>query len=355
MKTLDSFDASNKKPKILIVDDSKSNREVLVEILSDIYETTEAKDGTEAISRMLSAVEKPHLVLLDVMMPIMDGFQVLEFMKSTPDLSKIPVILATASKDERKGLALGAVDYISKPFDPDVARLRIKHQIQLVMYRENLENMVMQKTNELLDTKQLFLDSMAQLIEYRSLESGDHVKSTRELAKILLIGLIKHGVYEDEIRKIDNSLFLRAVTLHDIGKIGVPDNILLKPGPLDEDEMTLMKTHTVTGSEIIRQLMVDGSDYYLQYCYEICRYHHEWWDGSGYPDNLSGTEIPLIARIVAVVDVYDALVSERCYKKRISHEKAVAIIGEGAGTQFDPVIVDVLLKEEAELANTNPC
>jgi putative two-component system response regulator len=337
------------KANILVVDDGEENRVILQAILSDKYNVTTAGDGTEAIELMLRTPKKPCLVLLDVMMPEMDGFQVIQYMKSTPSLSEIPIILITAASDaEVKGLALGAVDYFSKPFQNEIIRLRVAHQVKLVRYRKNMEEMVNRKTVELLDTKQQFLDTMAQLIEHRSMESGGHVHRTRELARILLEGLIKHGMYGDDAAKIDQDLFFRAVPLHDIGKISVPDNILLKPAKLTAEEFETMKLHTTTGSDVIRSMMVAANDNYLQYCYEICRHHHERWDGNGYPDKISGHDIPLTARIVSVIDVYDALVSERCYKKAISHNKAINIIKQGAGTQFDPLIVEALLLEQAK-------
>lgn len=338
------------KAKVLVVDDAKANRELLAKILSDIYEVEMAENGITAISKMLNSVNKPQLVLLDVIMPEMDGFQVMEFMKTLPDLKKIPIILTTASNQEKRGLSLGAVDYISKPYNVDVVLLRIKHQIELIECRQNLEGLVKQKADELLNSKQLFLNIMAQLIEHRSLESGDHVNRTRESARLLLASLIKYGAYKKEILKIDKDLFLMAVPLHDIGKVSVPDSILLKEGSLNSEEMEIMKAHSVTGAEVICQLKAAGSDYYLEYCHDICRYHHERWDGTGYPDKLADLNIPLTARIVAVVDVYDALVSKRCYKDKISHKKAMLIIKEGAGKQFDPIIAGVMLKEQEEFA-----
>ena len=339
----------NKKAKILILDDLETNRIILNEILSGLFEVEQADNGMEAISLMLNAIEKPKLLLLDVMMPGMDGFQVMDLMKATPQLQKIPIILITAVDAEKKGLIAGAVDYISKPFDPDIVKLRVLNQVELAMYRESLESLVEQKANELLNTKQLFMDAMANLIEYRSLESGSHVNRTRELAKILFIRLMKDGGYTDEVSQINFDIFLRAVPLHDIGKIGIPDNILLKPGKLTPDEFEIIKTHTTIGAEAIASIMTNNDDMYMKYCYDICRYHHERWDGNGYPDGLFGRGIPLIARIVAVIDVYDALVSERCYKKALPHEEAMSIIQQSSGSHLDPYIVKVLESSRNEL------
>jgi len=338
------------RPRILIVDDIKTNRAMLVEVLSDLYDIMEAEDGAMAVSKMLGAVDKPHLVLLDVVMPIMDGFAVMEFMKSTPSLSEIPVILTTSSHEEERGLAFGAVDFVRKPVNPNVLRLRVQHQIELIQYRQDTDGKIRDHAKNFLNVKQNFVNIMAQLIESRHLESGDHVNRTRDLADLLFKSLIKHGVYADELIKIDHDLFLRAVPLHDIGKISVPDHVLLKPGRLSPDEMQQMKKHTITGSGVFSQLKNSGNDKYTEYCHDICRYHHEWWDGNGYPDGLTAGDIPLLARIVAVVDVYDALVSERSYKEKISHEDAMAIIKDSSNTQFDPFIVEVMAIEERNFA-----
>ena len=241
----------------------------------------------------------------------------------------------------------GAMDYISKPFEPEIVRLRVANQIELTLYREELEELVEQKANELLVTREHFLDTMANLIEYRSLESGQHVKRTRELARLLVMQLVRRGgVYGQELLESDPTAMVKAVPLHDIGKIGIPDNILLKPGRLDPEEFKIIETHSIIGGKVIQSLIEVGEDEYLKHCYNICRYHHERWDGCGYPDKLAGIAIPLAARIVAVVDVYDALVSERCYKKALSHKEAIGIIIEGSGSQFDPEIVKTLLEVE---------
>ncbi len=339
---------TEKKPKILVADDVETNRFILHEILYDSYEVEQAEDGITAISKMLNSIEKPKLLLLDIMMPGMDGFEVLSFMRSDPSLQKIPVIFITAADDEIKGLLAGAVDYISKPFEPEVVRLRVANQIELNEYRERLEGLVEQKASELVVTKERFLETMANLIEYRSLESGSHVLRTRKLAGILVMQLIREGVYAKELIDGDYQMLIKAVPLHDIGKIGIPDNILLKPGKLTPEEFKIIETHTTIGAQVIKSLMINEDDFYLNHCHDICRSHHERWDGKGYPDGLSGTDIPLSARIVAVVDVYDALVSERCYKKAFTHEEAIDIIKNSAGSHLDPEIVNVLLDVQEE-------
>lgn len=352
---------NNERIKILVVDDVDINRIILTKILSDTYEVEQAADGTEAISILRNSDDKPHLVLLDIVMPGVDGFEVLQFMKAEPSLCKIPVIFISATDEERKGLSVGAVDYISKPFEPDIVQLRVANHIELAIYREKLESMVQQKVNELISTKELFLETMADLIEYRSLESGSHVKRTKELAGILVNQLSKTGRYKEELMDENKDQLINAMALHDIGKIGIPDSILLKPGKLTPEEFKTIETHTVIGGQVIESLMLGHKgnnhlkqgeqDEYFKHCYDICRSHHERWDGRGYPDGLSGTDIPLSARIAAAVDIYDALVSERCYKKAYTHEEALEILKDSAGNHLDPEIVNALVEVNEQFKN----
>jgi len=334
------------KPKILVVDDVIINRIILKEILADNYDIEEAEDGMQAISHLLNSVVKPALILLDVMMPKMDGFEALTVIKSSPSLDKIPVIFITAADSELKGLSSGATDYISKPFEPEIVKLRVANHIELSLYREQLEKMVEKKAYELECTKERFLETIAELIEYRSLESSKHVKRTKGLARILINQMLKKNKkYRIELSNDNIEAILKAASLHDIGKVGIPDHILLKPGRLTPEEFEIVKTHAVIGSDAIKTMMVaDDSDDYLKHAYNICRYHHERWDGKGYPEGLQGTEIPLPARIIALIDVYDALTSERCYKQPVSHEEAVKIIKESSGTHFDSEIANSFLE-----------
>lgn len=336
-----------KKDTILIVDDIETNRIILENILQDKYEILQAGSGIDATAMMLSGEAAPSIVLLDIMMPEMDGYEVLELMKSTPETAKIPVLFITAADsetNESKGLSLGAVDYISKPFNPEVVKVRVDNHLKLRNYSESLEIMVKAKTAELLRTKEKILETMANIIEYRDLESGHHVKRTSELSKALIDYMYMHKYEGRIVDDVDHDTFIKAVPLHDIGKISIPDNILLKPGRLTDDEFTIIKTHAAIGSEIVKTMLDEDDTQFLAYCYNICRFHHERWDGKGYPDGLAGEDIPLSARILAIVDVYDALVSMRVYKPPFTHEKAIDIIREGAGTQFDPVIVHALLQ-----------
>ena len=267
-------------------------------------------------------------------------------MKSDPLLRNIPVIFITASSEEDKGLIAGAIDYITKPFNPEIVRLRVANQIELSSYRESLERMVEEKAWELIATKETFLETMATMIEYRSLESGEHIRRTKELTGILVKQLMNHPTYGFKLIMSNPVTISQAAPLHDVGKIGIPDHILLKPGRLTSEEFKIIETHAIIGSEMIATMMSEKHDDYLQHCYDIARHHHERWDGKGYPDGLSGEEIPLAARIVALVDVYDALVSERCYKESMSHEDAMDIIKKESGTHFDSEIVKALIEVE---------
>jgi len=336
---------NKKKAKILVVDDIDTNRIILDEMLKDEYEIEEAENGMEAISKLFNAIEKPSLILMDVMMPIMDGFQALDIIKANPMFRKIPVIFITAANEEQKGLEAGAVDYILKPFQPQIVRLRVSTHIELTQYREQLEDMVEQKANALVSTKENFLETMANLIEYRSVESGQHVMRTKDLSGLIIEQLIKNSPYSAELQDTNCPALIKAVPLHDIGKIAIPDNILLKPGRLTDEEFKIIETHTTVGGQVIQSLMLaEAEDDYLYLCHEICLHHHERWDGSGYPTKLSGPEIPLSARIVALVDVYDALVTERCYKKAFTHEQASKILENSTGNHLDPVIVSAFFE-----------
>ena len=332
---------------ILIVDDIETNRIILENILQGTYDVYQAVSGIDAAAQMLSGEVAPAVVLLDIMMPEMDGYEVLELMKSNRDTADIPVLFITAADsetNESKGITLGAVDYISKPFNPEVVRARVKNHLMLRKYNKSFDEMVNTRIYELIRTKDKILETMADIIEYRDVESGNHIRRTCDLTGAMINYLYKHSFERRVIAGPERDMAVKAVPLHDVGKISVPDNILLKPGPLTQDEFSIVKTHATAGSEIIRKMLDEDSTRFAAYCYDICRYHHERWDGLGYPDGLSGESIPLAARILAVVDVYDALVSTRIYKAPVTHEEAVDIIRNGAGTQFDPVIAMALLE-----------
>ncbi len=344
------------KPLVLVVDDIELNRLILREILSEDYEVADMPGGVEAIDYLFHTEELPAAILLDIMMPDMDGFEVLSLIKSNELTEKIPVLFITAADadaNESKGLHAGAVDYIPKPFNPDVVKARVDNNIRLYQYSTNLEHLVLQKTEELTITHERMLESMADIIECRSLESGEHIRRTRELMKILAVRMLNKPVFREQLLEGNCDAIIRASVLHDIGKVGIPDSILLKPGKLSEDEFEIMKTHTTIGSEVLHNISsaLTGDAIYLKHCEDICKYHHERWDGHGYPEGKKGLDIPLSARILSIVDVYDALVAERCYKAAMPHEKAVDIIKEGAGTQFDPDIIEVFLEVENDFQN----
>lgn len=335
---------TNRKASVLIVDDSDISRILLREMLTDRFEITEASSGYDALELLRTMDEKPELLLLDIMMPHMDGYAVMAELRKDPLLMHIPVICITASDEEFKGLNAGAVDYVFKPFDPEAVKLRVSNQIELTRYRHQLERMVDEKAQELVSTKETMLETLADMIEYRSLESGMHIKRTQKLTEILVKHLLTSRIYGPLLANCNIKAMIKASALHDIGKIGIPDNILLKPGKLTPEEFDIIKTHTVIGSDIFNSLLQQQEDEYYRFCYEISRSHHERWDGSGYPDHLSKEDIPLSARILALVDVYDALVSTRCYKEAIPHDEAIHIIEQGSGSHFDPSIVDALLE-----------
>lgn len=335
--------------KILVVDDMEVNRLILYEILHRDYEIAQAENGILAIDYLFNVKELPDLVLLDIMMPEMDGFEVIEIMRTNERTARIPVIFITAAdpnENETKGLKYGAVDYISKPFNPDVVKVRVDNQVELYAYRTSLEGLVEKKAAELMETRERILETMAAMIEYRNLESGQHVQRTCQFTKVLIENLMLKSKHYDTLVKLDYNTIIKSTALHDIGKIGIPDNILLKPGALTSEEFEIVKTHTTIGSDIIDSLLTKENVLYLRHCRDICRSHHEYWNGKGYPDGLSGTDIPFSARILAIADVYDALVSSRVYKPPFSHNEARDIIAGNRGIQFDPDVVDAFLEVE---------
>jgi len=342
----------NGKDMILIVDDVEINRIILCEILQNDYEIKEASGGGEALEILFPASGKPAqslptAILLDIMMPDIDGFQVLDEIKKSEATKNIPVLFITASDsedDESRGLTAGAADYITKPFNHSIVRARVDNHINLARYSHKLEQLVSIKTAEVTKTYESTLEVLATIIEYRNLESGAHIRRTTLLTEVLVAKMLEHDKFKSILNKVNIPSLIKASALHDIGKIGIPDGILLKPGKLSTEEFNIIKTHTTVGSHIIDSISVTlpDNDQYLKYAKDICHSHHERWDGNGYPGGLAGDDIPLAARIISVVDVYDALVSPRCYKDPYSHSVSLGIITEGRGTQFDPDIVDVI-------------
>jgi len=339
------LDARN-SPIVLVVDDVDMNRLILEEILREDYRLLIAENGKKALEVLQTTPVLPKLILLDVMMPEMSGREMFEVMKTNNSFKRIPVIFITAEEDsEPELLAAGAVDFISKPFRPEIVLLRVKNQIELKNYSDSLEIMVAQKTAEATKVLDSALQGLANVIEHRDMESGEHVQRTSLYVGALIEYLITSGSeYAEELVKQGPDIMIKAMALHDVGKIAIPDRILLKPGKLTPEEYEIMKTHTTRGKEIIGELGDVNTSLYLKHCEDICYGHHERWDGKGYPRGLAGTDIPLTARMAALADVYDALVSARVYKSGMSYEEAVKIIVDGRGTQFDPVLSDALVK-----------
>ncbi|MCL1957979.1 MAG: response regulator, partial [Spirochaetes bacterium] len=320
---------------------------ILEEMLKSDYIIMPASNGREALEKLANAHPLPKIILLDVQMPEMTGRQMFEVMKKDERLKRIPVIFITAENDsESELLAAGAVDFINKPFNnADIVKLRVRNQIALKNYSDSLERMVAIKTDEATKTLDNALQGLANAIEHRDLESGEHVKRTQLFVKALIDYLLKtESFYAEELLKSEPEIIVKSMVLHDVGKIAIPDRILLKPGKLDPEEYEIMKTHTTRGKEIIGELGDVNTSIYLKHCEDICFGHHERWDGKGYPRQLKEDEIPLTARLAAVADVYDALVCSRVYKAPMPYDKAVDIIASGKGTQFDPILTDVMLQ-----------
>jgi len=331
---------------VLVVDDVDVNVMILEEILKDDYHVITAFNGEEALEKLQAADPLPKIILLDVMMPQMDGREFFENLKGDSAFKRIPVIFITAENDsESELLAAGAVDFINKPFLPEIVKLRVRNQIALKNYSDSLEQMVEEKTAEATKTLENALQGLAGAIEHRDLESGQHVKRTQLYVRALVDYLVESGsIYAEELKRLQPDIIMKSMALHDVGKIAIPDRILLKPGKLDPDEYEIMKTHTTRGKEIVGELGDVNSSLYLRHCEDICYGHHERWDGKGYPRQMKGEEIPLTARVAALADVYDALVCARVYKAAMSYENALKIIEEGSGTQFDPLITGAVMK-----------
>ncbi len=335
---------------VLVVDDTETNIDILLETLGDDYDVSVAMDGESALESV--ADDPPDLILLDIMMPGINGYEVCERLKNDEPTRKIPVIFLTAmteEQDEAKGLALGAVDYVTKPFSPNLVRARVRNQLELKRYRDHLEELVKERTRELELTQEATIESMAALAEYRDPETGGHIKRTKNYVKALAVQLKDNPKFDAFLDDETIGLLYQSAPLHDIGKVAIEDSILLKPGKLTDEEFEEMKKHTTYGRDAICVAANKlGHDSFLRYAEEIAYTHQEKWDGSGYPQGLQGEDIPISGRLMAVADVYDALISRRVYKKPFTHTKAVNIILEGKGIHFDPDMVDAFLEIHEE-------
>ncbi|MDR2104135.1 MAG: response regulator [Deferribacteraceae bacterium] len=341
------------KKTIILVDDNITTLTIGKDALSPYYEVFTVPSG-EKLFKILTNVA-PDLILLDIEMPEMDGYDVIKVLKGDKKTEDIPVIFLTAKGDqgsELQGFNLGAIDYISKPFSTPLLLKRIEVHLlvssqkkQLELYNTDLQKMVGEKTKTVVELQNALFRILSEVVEYRDDNTGSHVMRTQKFYNILLNGLVESDVYTEEISKWDIELVVLSSQLHDIGKVGIRDNILLKPARLTAEEFDIMQQHAVIGANMIERIEKSTSERkFIKHAKLMAGTHHEKWDGSGYPIGLSESSIPLQGRIMAVVDVYDALISERPYKPPFTHEKAVEIIKESSGTHFDPQIVKVFLK-----------
>ena len=323
---------------ILVVDDKEVNRAILRDIFKKTYEIVEAENGADALAKIAGNEEEIAIILLDIKMPIMDGFEVLTEIDKQGLLNTIPVIMITGDdsrESERKCYEMGVSDIIKKPFDPYIVKRRVDNMIDLYMHKNQLEKMVEEQIAILMDqairlkeSNNQIIETMSTIVEFRNLECGQHVNRIKAFTKVLA-DVVSEYCPEYKLTKAGKEIMVSASALHDVGKIVIPDAILLKAGRLTAEEQEVMKSHTTKGCEIIS--MVNGleDEEYQRAGYDICRYHHERFDGNGYPDGLKGDEIPISGQIVAIADVYDALVSERVYKAAYTTEKAYEMIIEG--------------------------
>lgn len=343
---------------VLVVDDTPDNLSIMSDLLRENYRVKVATNGERAL-RIAGGDDLPDLILLDIMMPGMDGYEVCRRLKEQDRTKDIPVIFLTARTDpadERQGLELGAVDFITKPVNPPLVRARVRNHLKLKSHADFLrdkadwlETEVQSRTKDVQKVKEVAIVAMASLAETRDNETGNHIRRTQNYVKALAEHLSGQPEFAGTLDEETIDLLYKSAPLHDIGKVGIPDNILLKPGKHTDEEFELMKTHATLGAEAIlvaEEVLGDSEMSFLRYAREIAQTHHEKWDGSGYPNGLKGEAIPLSGRLMAIADVYDALITKRVYKPAFPHEKAMEIIKDGRGTHFDPRLVDALLAIE---------
>jgi len=322
---------------IFVVDDNDTNLSMAKEALKEQYRVMTLPSA----GKMFALMEKvaPDLILLDIEMPEMDGFEALQRLKKNPSQADIPIIFLTSMTDsevEARGFQMGVVDFITKPFSTPVLRNRIKTHL-------DIDGLIRERTAKLQRLQNGIVFVLADMVENRDKTTGGHIERTTAYIDILINAMLERGVYTDDICDIDFESFVSSARLHDVGKIAITDGILNKPGKLTDDEFSVMKTHTVEGEQVVDQIVcrTAADEAFLWNAKMFTGYHHERWDGTGYPHGLAGKDIPIQGRIMALVDVYDALISERPYKKAFTHEDAIKIIMEGAGKHFDPAIAEV--------------
>ena len=334
------------KQQVLIVDDSELNRQILVEILAEDFITIEASDGKECISILEKKGTDISLVLLDIVMPVMNGFEVLKYMSVNHMIDQIPVIMISSEDSQssiRSAYELGAADYISRPYDARVVYQRVFNTIKLYAKQKYLMALVADQIYEREKNNRIMVGILSHIVEFRNGESGLHVKNINRLTELLLDSVIRRtDTYK--ITKEERYIIPLASSLHDIGKIGIDEKILNKPGRLTPEEFEIMKSHTVIGASMLESLGLYQNELLVKIAAEICRWHHERYDGKGYPDGLIGDEIPISAQVVSLADVYDALVSERIYKKAFTHEKAMEMILNGECGAFNPLLLECLVE-----------
>ena len=337
---------------IFLVDDDITNLTIGNSVLTEFYNVF----TLNSCKRLQKMLEKciPDLILLDIEMPEINGYETIKLIKSNENTKNIPVIFLTAQRDgenELKGLSLGAIDYIIKPFSPPLLLKRIEIHLliesqkkELIYFNNNLQQMVETRTKTVVELKDNYIKTLAELVECRDYITGGHIERTQHYLSILIDALERNGSYSIEISAWDNDLIVRSAQLHDIGKIAIKDSILQKPGSLTDSEYKEIKLHVTVGERVIERIMKNTTDrFFLEQARILVATHHEKWDGSGYPRNLKEEEIPLQGRLMAIVDVYDALVSNRPYRDAIKHSEAVIIISGNKGKHFDPALVDIFL------------
>jgi putative two-component system response regulator len=351
----DSSSGSSGKPTILIVDDTPDNIALIGSFLRDAYRVKAATTGAKAL-QIAGSNALPDLILLDIVMPGMDGYEVCRRLKADPKTADIPVIFLTARsevEDEKRGFELGAVDFIIRPVSPHIVQARVKTHLQMKSARDflkdksaYLEREVAHRTQEIVTIQDVTMVALGSLAETRDNETGNHIRRTQHYVEALSLELKDHPRFAGFFTGGSLELIHKSAPLHDIGKVGIPDHILMKPGKLTEEEFSVMKRHTSLGHDSIlrAEKLIRSDKSFLRFAREIAHSHHEKWDGTGYPSSLAGDEIPVPGRLMAVADVYDALISRRVYKPAFPHEKAAAIILEGARTHFDPDVAEAFRK-----------
>lgn len=342
-----------KRDTIIIVDDMEINRVILRGVFEKDYKLLEAENGDQALLLAEQHHSEIAAMLLDLVMPVKDGYQVMTEIGNKNLLAEFPVVVITAedsAENEVQAFDLGASDIIMKPFEPHVVKRRVQNIIELNLHKLNQEELIEEQAAKLRESNAVMVDALSSIIEYRSVETGQHVKRIRMFTQILLEDVARSypefGLTEQNI-----SIIVSASSMHDIGKIAIPDSILNKPGRLTPEEFEIMKTHTVKGCELLAGLDRMSDREYLQYAYNICRYHHERWDGKGYPDGLKGESIPVYAQVVGIADCYDALTTDRVYKKALSPEVAFNMILNGECGSFSPKLLECFKNVRVTFAN----